>query len=485
MYSRSQDYSRSNETLNSSVSLLILTACYFVVEIIINYTIYTQLSVGSDQLTIEVMEVWGRAVTGIGMALILSKLYFANKYLHTSQHFNEAPKNAVAVFIICCLVSVPFSFWLQGKIIDTIVERSTGSQRNSAILILATKSTLVPYYDISLASYSTGKLKIGLFDKALYPIKGKERATSYHYIVNEKLFMSVAGECVKASQEALGVTKRTDKAFFAYTELLSGTKEKPMLSLLSDYYTCLYQNKEYLKSHKGDFGYPRAPIEQMYNDKYKPASDKYMAALRSIGVKGITIGVINTQWVQGVDRELGFKSDIKPNLSLEGFASDPDIKREYLSHIKNADSALYPFNEDFDDGMRGKILDSLPAAAIPSYKNDAGELIGGNSADDEQKVIEDGRRAYKAIVIPIIGLAMSAFFLLSNIIVSMSLMVARSTTARAGMTVFSVLVIWVFIYPYFSAMIGDSAIGLSEQSYAIKWLYYNENILSKLYQLFI
>ena len=65
------------------IGLGFLTLAYFIIEIVINYQIYNQLSVGSTFISIDVMEFWGKIITGLGMALVLTR---------------EFPKNCVTAY---------------------------------------------------------------------------------------------------------------------------------------------------------------------------------------------------------------------------------------------------------------------------------------------------------------------------------------------------------------------------------------------------
>lgn len=472
-------------TAKNAMGLLFLTLAYFTVEIIINYTIYSQLAWGSNRLTIEVMETWGRAVTGIGIALILSKLYFSNTHLYTSQLLNEAPKSSFVVFIVCCIFTVPFSFWVQGAVIESIVDHSDQQQRNKAILVLATKGTLVPHYDTSMASYPTGNLEMDLFDKAIYPFRNKESATSHSYVTNEALFMSLAGKCAVNAESALGIKKSTDKALFGYTVMGAKINESESLSLLDGYYRCLYANDDYLMANSKSIGYPVEPLERMYKSQYDPASKRYMHALRSLGSNRLTLYQINKSWSDGIEKQLGFPSDIKPKLGFNAFVSNPDVKRSYLSRIDDVDESLYPFNTNFKNTVRSIILKDLPAAAIPSYRGASGVLLGGNRSIDESNALDSGKGAYKAIVMPIVGLLLSAFFLITNMIFSVYSWTDRIAGKKAAVAVLAGLTIWFFFAPLLASFFSNTGIALADQSYMIKWIYYHENNLSKIYAWFV
>ena len=54
-------------------NLIILTVVYFVIEIIVNFSVYRQLSISSDRFTAETMEFWGKGIAGVGLALICTR----------------------------------------------------------------------------------------------------------------------------------------------------------------------------------------------------------------------------------------------------------------------------------------------------------------------------------------------------------------------------------------------------------------------------
>lgn len=61
-----------------------------------------------------------------------------------------------------------------------------------------------------------------------------------------------------------------------------------------------------------------------------------------------------------------------------------------------------------------KIASQLPDAVLPYYVNQNGKAIKQDI--DPDKRTEVGRQAYKAIIMPIVGLGMSIFFLVCNMI---------------------------------------------------------------------
>lgn len=474
----------TNNVVRNRLGLVFLTIGYFIVEFIINYTIYGQLSHSSNYFTIEAMEVWGKAVTGLGLALIITKLYFSNKGLYTSYVLREAPKSTFAVFIISCMMTIPFSFWLQNTIIDKIVESSTESQRNQAILMAGTKSALVPHYDISAASYPKGDLKMDAFDKARYPFRNKESATSAVYITNETLFMDISQNCISSSEAKLGIANSTDKAFFAYNGLNRGVDKDLYKSLIKSYYTCLYNNDAYLAAHNKNIGYPIEPIKKMYKDAYLEADRQYRKNDYYIGAKGSKElrNKLKKGWRDEMDKQFGFKTTISPKLTYIQFAKNYDVKKYYFKEF-GGDKDLYPYNINFSEHVKDLILTSLPESAIPTYRGEDGELLGDKTVLTDKEVLASGKQAYKAIVIPIVGMGLSVFFLIFNVIMSVSTIVARATSKQLGAIVLAGLMFWFIAYPNISLKVtaADKPY-LAEQSMVVKWLYYHEDKLSKLFR---
>lgn len=106
-------YDTSVRTVQINLGLLFFGSLYFIVELILNYSIYQQLAVGSTGYSISVVEYWGKIITGMGMALLLTRALFYNP----GQLYAET-RSSFLVFIFCCVVTIPFSFWLQNYIVE-------------------------------------------------------------------------------------------------------------------------------------------------------------------------------------------------------------------------------------------------------------------------------------------------------------------------------------------------------------------------------
>lgn len=459
----------------------IFTLIYFVIEIIINYQLYKQLSFSSNFFTVSALEFWGKTIAGIGLALVLTRFYFTSRLAYLD---NNGPMRIIPFFIFCLIISIPSSFWLQNTIIEKLVDSSTDEQRNKAVLILATKTSLVPHYSFDNASYPTDDLEMGMFDKIVYPFRAKESAASEQYIKNEAVFMSVAHQCVINNEVALDSANFTDKAFFALGALKAENKESYYKSIIKNYYTCLYENDGYLDAHTGEIERPSGDIvKDMYENHYLPADEKYRKYYRLAARTG-KFSTLDREWYKEMDKFFGFRSSLPPLLEFYQFRIMKDVKRYYLQQA--GEDAIYPYGNDLKAGMRKILAEKLPNVIIENYINEDGSLNYDllNATKNEEKFESDGKNAYKSIVMPIVGLGMSAFFLVFNIIMALYALAKIKFSKPVAYLILIFSCSWFILYPHISLnqKYSDRDF-LSDQSLMVEWLYYHERNIGWIYSL--
>ena len=60
-------------------TLLVLTLMYFCIELIVNFSVYKQLSVTNDVFTAEAMELWGKVISGVGIGLLVTRYLLTHR----------------------------------------------------------------------------------------------------------------------------------------------------------------------------------------------------------------------------------------------------------------------------------------------------------------------------------------------------------------------------------------------------------------------
>lgn len=513
----------------------LLAMAYFVAEVAINYSLYGQLSINSNFFTIQSLEMWGKIITGLGAAMLIVQVATL-----ISDRYKGA---AILWFLALCVFTIPLSFYVQNAIVDGIVDRADENQLNKAILLTATKSTLVPYYNYSAANYQNIKT-VKDYDKVTFPFRSKVDIAGYSYVENEKHFFSLSNQCAQGSAEQLGIKDGIDRAFFSFKAVRSSyvLDEALYKGLIKDFYLCLYDDTTYSEAHIREVNSNQTEGRQVINLKYREYADKsgdYRDAANKAERLGYGDGAaaVETKWRQGINKQLGFKTSIKPNLSYEEFVEHPDVKRAYFREAGKG--AIYPYGAEWDKHIRelviNEVTEALPNAALIGYKNQDGTLI-----EKEEKVVPEivevngekyrvatagvdpdhlkhgfpieedkGEEAYKAIVVPVIGLGLSAFFLVFNLI-SVAARYLSVYSRKAGFGLFVIGLAWAIFAPNYSLSqtekmqtikgeegkvsenvshsYGVSQVSSGEQfdyeSFLINALYYHEKNLGKLYKSF-
>lgn len=103
------------QTLNSQVWFLTLLVCYAVLELSFNHRLLElagdlQLSTTRDQL--HDIELWGRVVSGLGLALLLMR--WLDRFV----------KSRILLLLVCCAMGLTTMWHLQKALVDAIVARA-------------------------------------------------------------------------------------------------------------------------------------------------------------------------------------------------------------------------------------------------------------------------------------------------------------------------------------------------------------------------
>ena len=419
--------------------LIGMTVAYFLIEIIVNILVFKQLSVKSDFLTIEGMEFWGKIITGVGAALALTKGFYAlREFLKIGNSDYYFAGDSLKVIIPSLLICIPLSFILQNKLIDTLVENSTPEERNKAILITSTQATLKPHYNPhSYYGEPTGAIKF------LLPIGGMKASFSDSYYYEQYALFNAAKNCISLGSKTLGVDSNIDKAFFSYNAFHSPLKEDLYKQLVTDYNSCLMDDESYQVMLIPKPQFDESKLEDFYRE-YRNKSRRILKPLAEINNTRSTgrwrenalkkyNEFFDREWSKGLRKQLGFASTMPAGLEYEEFVVHPDIQRYLREHAKADQQDYILYSDGFEDRLRKKGIESLkemlPNTAIPTYVSEGddkplGMLIeypkgytGTKINLTDEQVEESGKRAYKAIVMPIVALGASLTFLILNLII--------------------------------------------------------------------
>ena len=484
------------------IGLGFLTLAYFIIEIVINYQIYNQLSVGSTFISIDVMEFWGKIITGLGMALVLTRLFFISaSQMYQDSKYEKVPRSTIKTFFFICIATIPASFLLQNWLINTIVDNSDAEERNKAVLVAATHNAVVPFYTFTNTKYNASQLELEWTEKLIYPfIKEREvkvidfreeRKIEDIYASYNEIFRTAADKCVHIGRESMNLDDGLDRVFFSYSALSSGSANNELYKqVITEYYTCMFDNKKFRDAHTANVPYKQALLNDMFWGYYWPGVDKWRSA------KNSSLDHANRAWRKGADHYFGFKTTIKPLTHANAyseFLGHPDVRRYYNENAGPDAKGLFPYDANYKENYKAFLISKLPEAVIPTY-TDSDTPVVGRRYNLSYKQMEDipdeeiesaGKLAYKAVVMPIVALGLSAFFLIFNLVTVGYSITLRIMSKKSALILLLIVLFWFIIYPNVSVLNDyEGQPLLNDQSTIIKTLYFNESILSNFYDWF-
>ena len=147
---------------------------------------------------------------------------------------------------------------------------------------------------------------------------------------------------------------------------------------------------------------------------------------------------------------------------------------------KAEEGTIWPYGNEYAEFVTETVMDSLPDKIILGYQNQDGSMI--KPAEGETEI--NGKEAYKSIIMPVVGISLSALFLIFNTITLSAAMISRVSIIAAGVFVVVALA-WALLWPShhlsktaeFNPIVQDSGS-------LFKIIYYHEQNLGKLYDNF-
>lgn len=462
-----------------SGGLKIIIAIYFIIELVINYALYKQMSVNSNVYAIESLEMWAKIVIGFGASLFIVQI--------SSLYYNfqdDEIDNKAGLFLLICVFTIPLSFLLQNYIVNTVVDRADQETINNSIIVAATKSTAVPYYDYSRATYNTDNVASGELWKVSYPFVIKEKNVPWVYLKQERAFFNLASGCAHGPQKALNLDNSIDRVFFAFNGVRSpnGINESMYKGLIKDFYSCVYSDEKFKNKHIKGIEKTNVVVEQfdIYKEKSLEYRDfKWKAEERQYrNSKDKMMKELNKEWRKQMNEEMGFKTKIEVGLDFYDFVRHPDVKRAFLN--KAEEGTIWPYGNEYAEFVTETVMDSLPDKIILGYQNQDGSMI--KPAEGETEI--NGKEAYKSIIMPVVGISLSALFLIFNTITLSAAMISRVSIIAAGVFVVAALA-WALLWPshHLSKTVEFNPI-VQDSGALFKIIYYHEQNLGKLYDKF-
>lgn len=411
-------------------SLLFLTICYIGFELYFNYLIIGQMAYASSTSQLSHIEIFGKILAGIGIGLIFTRLVRADAGYRDGIDF-------ITKIVVYCAIGIAISFFVQNYLIKKITQNANPTVLAKSILITQAQTAQVPFHDDVGAS---GKSKESSF-MGFYDIKDKVKQERIDY-------WQASQACIQKYVSNQSDTK-IEKAFFPYLELQKDNfdEEKYKASIVK-HSRCLLDNPKTFDRYVSG----SQSIKKLYDiySEYREKSFSY-EEYRWNSKRPHQIEKLNERWVKESKKVFGQNSNIPPNLTMEQFYAHKDVKN-YIIKQTGQSTFTDPTSKNFNNQVKTHVTNELftnyddyyrqyifndkykdltaKEALIKIWeKSSVGgkyEYIMEDLKDNPEKLKEfeeslnesfhDGREAYKAIIMPIVALAFSTFFILLNIV---------------------------------------------------------------------
>ncbi len=466
-----------------------LSIGYLCLEVFFNLLIFDQMSTMTSKLEIQQIEQMGKTFTGIGLCLILLK--FALPLFTKLWQF-------VLAFIALGLVCIGVSFFVQNQVIDWIVDSSSEEQQGKALLISQASGTIVPFYDDYRATEYAG-LKWWEFK-----VRAKAKLEGHHVIINPEMdadhvarkesilrdhYFSVASQCVK-TPNSFGVTTALDKAFFPYIQLSKPFAEDGYKQAVMKFTECLIEDPKLYKQYVSD------PMNQelitifgtyeSYSNQYKSAMNDVLAEEKKGGHRFIIQTKrqkIQEKWNTEI-LNFGPGVYIPPLMTQDQFFNNAAVK----SHIFNTTKQNVVFKPNQPE-MKAEFIQSMPNKLFKTYdayRHFIPEL--GQVEPKAERIFMgqeiDAKRAYKAIVMPMVALSFSIFFLILNILSLISLIFFSNSPKLSRIFMIGTICLLLILPMVKSAQVGSTVGNEAKGSfsqYVIKTMYFYQSAILKIY----
>lgn len=472
--------------LISDIILFMIITIYCFLEYKFNLYLFQQMSVSTSRLAIDYVENLGRTLSGIGLALLAIK-YKYNEIKKT--HGFVSTIQLLVGFVFALMVCIPLSFVAQTNIVKYIVNNSSPADRRDAILTASVNSTLIPYYSENNTNISF--LEVYLLNQKIPQIKISHPHTISSYeesLEKKEKYYSISRSCVAKidnhQTQHFSSLDLVHRAFYSLRLMSVGNSIRTELEEhITSYYKCLIEDEDVWKQIRKDsyidseIDETNKALKEQYN-YYESKSKEYDSHMDKARYK-FQKDRIQEKWREGVEQTFGQGVYIKPGLSFEQFKHNKAVKNLVLK--ENLRFTVY----DSDEEIKRKFIENLPNNILLGYDYYMKE---GDAYDKQQKLVEEygvvdcnivkcyldtsyieeldfqlsaseqertlreakiesGKQSYKAIVIPVVALVLSLFFLGTNLISIMTFIISLYSKKLALIASACLLSIYIF-YPY-------------------------------------
>lgn len=413
-------------------NLLGLIALYLVIEVLFNYILFSQMSIHTSTSTIDDVEFYSKIVSGIGISLLLTKSLINNP----THNFQET----FILFLAMLFIGIPSSIYIQKGIVKVIVDNSSDEERTSALLIAQASATIVPTYDDELKDIPFNKRQLFHIKPAL--VWGFDKKRLQDKEDSKKQFFVYGHACsvdsVTAYKDIYPINSQIDKGFFPYLNLLTYAENEQLhKKVIRKFNKCMTVSDEFVQSQKVLFEPIKQQMEPLFHDYNLKSSEYYDNLKRYPKYKA----KIDAKWRESANETFGFKTNIQPALTREQFFKDRDVQKLITKRLGDNPN---PYNPNFKQEAI-----KHPDFVFTAY-NDAKKRLDkpvDNRPAIDEKTLEVQKKAYKSIVVPMVGLGFSVLFMYLNAMTLISLILSENSK-RLGVWVSRLALPVFFLIPF-------------------------------------
>lgn len=454
-----------------------LTVLYLILELGFNARLLDVAGGVPDAVALDGVELYGRALSGVGAALLLWKLFFP-KSTHRFSLF------------LCCLLTVPGVFLGQRALIDALVENSSGEQRKRADLMTtlrwaAQKSTVqFPGLDLTdeVKTSPEGKTLFAVFPALFYSADRVHQSVTKHLtaLVDATVRAQVGPASYTYDEVYLPLTSEIrrlyDEKYMPTSKKLTSAvtaEENPELAWL-----------EYVHE-----------LRRRRINPTNPSPRQYKAVVDRLAKKGLYVPndfklndeaafkeshPANRHFQKFASQELGFRSQIKPGLSWETFRRHEDVqalaaqtlRKEFRGLTLLGPLELGATKRTYKTDVYEPMIEQFVTYRVKSLTADPRLYVS------HPELRNSGRNAVRSLLVPPIALGFSLFFGLLNLV---GLVASLVPSARGKLIARCGLIAAVITLPFYATNSITSSAGYTTlnavlekegiaQAHALRWL---------------
>ena len=389
---------------------------YIGLEIYFNYRLLEQMSTQTSAYEIKNIENWGRILTGIGLALFLAKASLKDAEEHAG--------TMLIRFATACVFTITLSFFLQWLLVKCIVSSASLENKSKALLITQASNTIVPYYNDNDENHQVKELNL----PKEYVQEQQERRKAKYF--------SKAEPCLQGKQFFQLETK-LDRALFPYRTLIQPFDEERLKQPVIRFHDCMLAEQIVkVKTDKISLPSKNELKEQLYvtykelNTAYQQEVNKLKRQLerreifiphaRSIEKKQ------QQEWIRQSKLAFGAENEISPNYSREKFMNHPEINtyvEKLIQQKKQEKQKIKDIKQQAFEQQKVELF---------AFYNQHRQFIADLNVDIDENIkireedVKLTEQSYKAMVMPMVALSLSLFFVSLNFISFISLILFYS-----------------------------------------------------------